>query len=63
MNCSIEVRRMHQCAGCGKGFGKKDTAIPIRLENNYGYSISVLCPTCMDLYKDYKAKKERLLRV
>jgi len=58
MNCYIEVRRTDKCISCSTAFEDAKNAIPVRIEDNMGYSISLMCNTCMDMVKEYKRKKE-----
>lgn len=57
MNCYIEVKRTDKCVSCHTAFKDKNDAIPVRIQDNMGYSISSMCHTCMDMVKEYQRKK------
>ena len=58
MDCYIQVKRTEKCISCTNAFKENENAIPVRIQDNMGYSISLMCESCMDMVKEYKAKKE-----
>lgn len=57
MNCFIEVIRTESCIGCNKSIKEEEKAVPIRMRDNMGYTLSIICPTCIDTYSIYHNKK------
>lgn len=63
MNCHIYIQRTQKCVACSKSFSEEDKAIPVRIEDNMGYSIHAMCESCMDKYSEYKKRKKSLIGV
>ena len=63
MNVSIEVKRTEKCIGCAKSFSKDEHTTRVRIKNNLGYSICLMCDECTKAYQAYKRKKEMPLGV
>lgn len=61
MKCYIEIKRTEKCVACSKTFSDSDKAIPVRIQDNMGYSINVMCEDCMDTYSAYKKRKAALI--
>lgn len=63
MQCYIEVKRTEKCVACGISLSGEVEAVPVRIQDNMGYSISAMCNPCMDMYSEYKKKKNQLIGV
>lgn len=60
MHCHIEVRRTGKCVSCSKTFGAYDQSIKVRIKDSMGYSIALMCPTCMDTCLESKRQRSAL---
>jgi hypothetical protein len=63
MNCFIEVKRVEKCVACSRPFHSHDNATSVRVQDSMGYSIALMCDSCMDSYAEYRRRKETLLSV
>lgn len=63
MNCYIEVKRTEKCVSCSHGFGEYDNATSVRIQDSMGYSIALMCDTCMDKYAEYRKQQELLMGI
>lgn len=63
MNCYIEVKKTENCIACNTVFQDKENAVPVRIQDNMGYSIALMCPSCLDAYSTYKKRKKHLIGV
>jgi RNase P subunit RPR2 len=63
MRCHIEIKRTEKCVGCSQPFQKNDNSTLVKIEDNMGYSLAVMCDSCIDKYSQYKKRKKVLMGV
>ena len=60
MNCYIEVKRTEKCIACSHEFHQEDMAVPVRIQDDMGYSIALMCDSCMGEYREHKERQSYL---
>lgn len=63
MDCYIKVSRTDRCVACHKDFHGEERGAPVRIEDESGFSISLMCPSCMQKVTEYREHKKSKLGV
>jgi hypothetical protein len=60
MNCHIEVKRTDKCIACSHSFLEQDMATMVRIQDDMGYSLALMCDSCMGEYRQHKERQSFL---
>ena len=60
MDCHIEVKRTDKCIACHHEFESHDMATMVRIQDDMGYSIALMCDSCLDEIRQHRERQSLL---